>query len=391
MSAASQKPRALILLPEAPFPVIGGGPLRTASIVTFLAERYRLTAVHFRLEGEPDPALQYPAGMLAASHTIELPQHSKAFVPRLLRNLRRAIEGVPPLVDRFGGQAQRLQEILGGDEYDLIWVEHFWAAGYVDTLQKHARKLVLDLHNVESAYFESLLGNSSLLHRPLLRHFAARAHELEQRLLERFPLVLTTSAADAARLLHRNLKVLPNTIPWHALPQVDVTQSLAMTGNFAYHPNQQGLHWFLDQCWPEILRSYPACRLRLIGKEIRYAANRAPNVDFVGPVADAIEEIAASAVAIVPLLSGSGTRLKILEAWAAGTAVVSTSLGAEGLEGKDGVHLSIADGGVNFARQVCLLLGEEGRRRELARQARQLYEERYVWGRAHQILSELNL
>jgi glycosyltransferase involved in cell wall biosynthesis len=139
------------------------------------------------------------------------------------------------------------------------------------------------------------------------------------------------------------------------------------------------------------LRSYPACRLRLIGKEIRYAANRAPNVDFVGPVADAIEEIAASAVAIVPLLSGSGTRLKILEAWAAGTAVVSTSLGAEGLEGKDGVHLSIADGGVNFARQVCLLLGEEGRRRELARQARQLYEERYVWGRAHQILSELNL
>ncbi len=380
---------ALVILPEAPYPVIGGGPLRTASILEGLAGRFEITAVHFRLSGDPDPARFYPPGLLHASHTLELPVHPKTFLPRLTRNLRRAWLGVPPLIDRFA--SQNLLPVLTGNHFELIWLEHFWLATYADVLKPHAAKLAINLHNVESAYYTSLAEASPLHHRPLLRHFAAKARDYEKALLPLFDHVVTASVADAERIEHPAITVIPNTIPYHPVPNEQRSDSLAFTGNFAYTPNQQALRWFLSSVWPMLLRRLPDLRLRLIGKEIHYAHSAAPNIDYVGPVEDAVREIAKSRVAIVPLRSGSGTRLKILEAFASSTPVVSTSIGAEGLDAMPGEHFLRADTATSFFHSVLELFENEGGSSRLAESARKLYESRYTWQSAQQILARMDL
>ncbi len=394
MSAVSTKPAALILLPEAPYPAIGGGPLRSASIIEFLAAKYDLEAIHFRLAGDADPAEMYPRGYLAASHTLDLPHHSKQFWPKLRRNAWRGWRGIPPLVDRFSGFDERVREIAGDRRFDLVWIEHFWAAPYGGVLRGRAAKLVIDLHNVESQYFTSMAVDASVSHRLLLERFSRCALEMERRLLPGFDLVVTTSEEDRRRVGGCVSAVVPNTIPWRALPDVEKSESIVFSGNFAYQPNQQALAWFLAGSWPRIRKARPGCRLRLVGKELAYArsvAGRAECIDFVGPVEDAVLSIAESRVAIVPLLAGSGTRLKILEAWAAGTAVVSTRIGAEGLGAADDEQIKIADGEEEFAQSVLDLFDNKGASSRLAQSARLLYEARYTWESAREILLELDL
>ena len=365
--------------------------MRMASIVQGLADQFELTAIHYRLEGEPDPALSYPPKLLKESHVLTIPQHAKSFLPRLARNLVRAARGVPPLIDRFSRQEEAIGRIVSGRSWDVIWMEHFWVAPYAKLLRPHGKKLVVDLLNIESVYYQSLAGASSVLHRPLLHRFANQARRYEEELLKDFDLVVTTSPDDAGRLVHPNLLVLPNTIPFHAAPSEPRTETLVFTGNFAYTPNQQGLDWFLNQVWPIVLREKPGLRLRLVGKEIHYARSSAPNIDYVGPVEDAVVEIARSEVVIVPLQSGSGTRLKILEAFAACTPVVSTSIGAEGLEAIPGQHFKLADSPDSFAQAVVELFDNRDERSRLAEEGRRLYEARYTWRSARKILSELDL
>lgn len=397
MSAASPKRKALIILPEAAYPVAGGGPLRTACILEFLATRFDLDAIHFRLSGDPDPFAQYPDGMIDRRAIIDLPLHSKAFLPRLLRNLLRGVRGVPPLVDRFSGQNKPIAAFLKGRQYDLVWCEHFWTAPYAPLLRPHAQKLVLDLHNIESEYFRLAAEAAKPSESWLWRRFHQVALAAERKLIPQFDIALTTSQADADRIQHAQPKraaVIPNTIPSQAPPQVQPTHSIAFSGNFAYTPNFDGMRWFVKSVWPRLFLTHPELRLRVIGKEaelVRPLFTSLERVDIVGPVANAVEEIAKSQIAVAPLLVGSGTRLKILEAWAAGAAVVSTSLGAEGLDARPGVHLEIADTPENFALQIGELLQCETERLKIIDAARKLFEARFTWSHGHNLLAELEL
>ncbi len=397
MSAASAKRKALIILPEAAYPVAGGGPLRTACILEFLTTHFDLDAIHFRLSGDPDPFVHYPDGMIARRTIIDLPLHSKAFFPRLFRNLLRGLRGLPPLMDRFSGQNKPIAAFLHGQHYDLAWCEHFWTAPYAPLLRPHANRLILDLHNIESEYFRL----ATLVAKPseswLWRRFHQVALEAERRLIPQFDTTLTTSQTDASRIQHaqpQQVAVIPNTIPFQAPLPVQPAHSIAFSGNFAYAPNFEGMRWFAKFVWPRLFLTHPALSLRVIGKEaelVRPLFTSLERVDIVGPVANAVEEIAKSKIAVAPLLVGSGTRLKILEAWAAGAAVVSTPIGAEGLDAQPGVHLEIADTPQNFALHIGELLQNETKRRKIVHAARNLLEDRFTWPRAHNLLAELEL
>lgn len=398
MSSVPLKPSALIVLPEAPYPTRGGGALRSACIVEYLALRYQLHAITFRLEGQQDPAERFPLGSLSSSLAINLPHHSKSFRARAWRNAFRALRGAPPLMERFGGQQKRIQPYMDGRFFDLVWLEHFWIAPYATLFRPHTAKLVLDLHNIESQLFHSLAANENVAIRPILQHFGACSERLERQWLPHFDHVVTSSQPDvlhAKGLGAKRVECVPNTIPWRNLGSGEErSQSIVFSGNFEYQPNQQGLRWFLRQCWPAILQQLPHLRLRLVGVGIEFAALHAAgstNVDFVGPVEDAVAEIARSLVAIVPLLAGSGTRLKILEAWAAGTAVVSTPIGAEGLEIAGTEVVKIAPTPAAFTQSVVGLVQNEVERSRLATQARLLYERAYTWNSAHLRLANMSL
>jgi glycosyltransferase involved in cell wall biosynthesis len=137
--------------------------------------------------------------------------------------------------------------------------------------------------------------------------------------------------------------------------------------------------------WPGLRERWPDLVWRLVGRNpaaVSRWTRGDPRIEVTGPVENAVAELARSEVAVVPLLAGSGTRLKILEAWAAGLPVVSTTLGAEGLPVRDGCHLLLADTASDFASAVSRLLDDAALREQVAHAGRSLWEREFTWERA---------
>ncbi len=217
---------------------------------------------------------------------------------------------------------------------------------------------------------------------------------MERRWLPRFDVVLAASAADAGRAAElgagRRAHVYPNALPSMPQPAAAEKEMILFSGNMEYHPNLAAVRHFRECIWPLLRSRHPGLTWRLVGRNAdavsRYTRGD-PRIEVRGAVENAVEAIAEARVVIVPLLSGSGTRLKILEAWAAGRAVVSTTLGAEGLDARSGEHLLIADGPESFAAAVSSLLDSKEQRGRLGASGRRLYEQRFTWPAAWAALS----
>jgi glycosyltransferase involved in cell wall biosynthesis len=179
--------------------------------------------------------------------------------------------------------------------------------------------------------------------------------------------------------------VYPNALPWVPQPERVDELVVVFSGNMEYHPNRSAVRFFRSGIWPILRARWPALIWRLVGKNpaavSRFTAGD-PRIEVIGPVDDAIRELARARVAVVPLLAGSGTRFKILEAWSAGVAVVSTTIGAEGLPAHDGENLLVADGGPAFAAAVTRVLENTNLRRQLGESGRSLWERELTWERA---------
>jgi glycosyltransferase involved in cell wall biosynthesis len=149
-------------------------------------------------------------------------------------------------------------------------------------------------------------------------------------------------------------------------------------------PNIDGIRWFVQESWPQITRACPDARLKILGKgappEVQALAG--PGIEVTGFVEDLRPHLASAAAVVVPLRLGGGTRLKIVEAMAMARPVVSTTLGAEGIDARPGGELVIADAPDAFAAAVAHLLQEPAAGARLGSAARRLAEERYSWERA---------
>ena len=149
--------------------------------------------------------------------------------------------------------------------------------------------------------------------------------------------------------------------------------NLAIVANFTYGPNIEGLRWFLQDVWPLI----SGARLHVVGPGSELLGEELPHVTFCGYVADLRAMYSMSAVALVPLLSGSGTRIKAIEAMVHGLAVVGTSKGFEGINAQPGVHALIADDHREFAAHVGRLLNDSAAAAELGRRGREFVKEHF--------------
>jgi glycosyltransferase involved in cell wall biosynthesis len=383
--------KALFLTPEAPYPPAGGGALRSASLLEYLARRYRLDVVVFR---EPGAAVHFPPGLADSVQVIDLPFHARHFAAKSVRNAGRLWRRVPPLVDRFSGFGDRVAAALRHRSYALAVVEHFWCAPYWDQVAPVSAHTVLDLHNIESVLHQRCgaaeMGPAALAH----RWFYSPCVRMERRWWPRYSQLLVASAADAelvrATCPQVNPSVYPNSIPLVARPVCAEENVIVFSGNMEYHPNVMAVRFFRQEIWPRLRRRWPQLIWRLVGKNahaVRKYTDGDERIQTTGPVDDAITELARGKVAVVPLLAGSGTRLKIMEAWAAARAVVSTSLGAEGLESRHGRNILLADDPADFADAVSKLLESAELRTRIAAAGRVLYEENYTWESAWEKLN----
>jgi glycosyltransferase involved in cell wall biosynthesis len=383
---SDNRPAALILAPEAPYPLAGGGALRTASLLEYLARTHAVDLIVFQQPGAPDPRTLIPPGLTRQISVIPLPAHRRTLAAKAVRNAVRVARAVPPLVDRFAGFEDRIREAVDGRRYQIGLIEHFWCAPYYDQLAAACDQTVLDLHNIESLLHArcGLVESSAAAFAHRVFHKASL--ELERSLLPRFTQVLATSESDAAAARaiapDAHVSVYCNAIPWTPVPPRAEEDVIVFSGNMEYHPNISAVRFFRGEIWPGLRERWPELVWRLVGRNawaVRRYTSGDSRIEVQGEVDDAVKELARAKVAVAPLLTGSGTRLKIIEAWAAGVPVVSTSLGAEGLPGRDGEHLLLADGAVAFADAVSRLLACSESRLRLGSAGRLLMEKEFTW------------
>jgi glycosyltransferase involved in cell wall biosynthesis len=187
--------------------------------------------------------------------------------------------------------------------------------------------------------------------------------------------------------------VVPNGVDLEHFQPTDRPRdptSIVFTGSIDYRPNTDAVTYFVREIFPQIIQGHPDATFMVVGmrppEQVKSLAGR--NVIVTGQVPDVRPYLARASVVIAPLRMGSGTRLKLLGAMAMGAAVVSTTLGCEGLAVRGGEHLLVADQPHLFARDVVRLLNDPGLASELGRQGRALVEREYGWASAAQRLDE---
>jgi glycosyltransferase involved in cell wall biosynthesis len=387
---------ALFISPEAPYPLAGGGALRSASLLNFLASRYSLDMVVFREPRAADPRVHLPPGLVRRVHIIDLPAHARHPIARAARNAGRLVRRVPPLMDRFAGFGAQIGAAVRGQRYELAVVEHFWCAPYWEQAAAVSDATILDLHNIESILHARCADASSGTQAFAHRAFQKICRNLEEEWLPKFTYLLAASEPDAELLRTisptRNVWVYPNSIPRVPAPSRREEDAIVFSGNLEYHPNVSAVSYFREAIWPQLRAQWPGLVWRLIGKNPQAVARIIAGdsrIEVGGPVADAVAELARAKVAIVPVLAGSGTRVKIIEAWAAGVPVVSTSLGAEGLNAQAGQHLLLADSAPGFRDAVSSLLASPEMRNRIGRAGRYLFECEFTWEAAWKCLQFL--
>lgn len=285
------------------------------------------------------------------------------------------------------GMAPVIREaLLHGPAVAII--EHDFAA-LVRRVIPQATPCVLATQNVTSAYYR-LRGESQ--HGIQKRAAMMQATLMErylQRWLPEFQSVIAVSLDDAAEfrtVTRGRIDIVPNGSDASATSLVPVragSQTVLFTGTMSHPPNHDGIRWFHNKIWPVVRNAIPTARLAVVGRSPRQAVRDLgsgdPSTIVTGAVESMVPYYEDAAIVVAPLRSGGGTRLKILDAFAAGRAVVSTTVGCAGLEVNDGVHLHIADDPGEFAGKVIRLLNHPQEAARLAYAGRRLLQAKYDW------------
>lgn len=378
--------KILVVARALPRPTWGAGT-RNYHLLRALARKHDVSLLALVDAHESD---QSAATHLKAHTRTVLQVEAPAFGPKRMNQIKSLAQGRSYLLDLHSlpGAQEALDDELAQHAYDAVLFEGLFVSGY--RVPKHVR-IILDEHNIEH----------ELLRRSYQRgHGVARRgfNWLEYRRLKpreiawcrRADLVFVTSEREQkimrALLPENNVQVVPNGVDVDAFSPdstvAAVRGRIVFTASFDYYPNVQGALFFAERCWPRIREAIPEATWHLVGRRPTpdiLRLGELPGVTVTGDVPAIQPHLSEAQVAIVPLLTGAGTRLKILEALSMQKAVVSTALGAEGIDCIPGKHLLLADEPVVFADTVVELLKNPARQASLGEAGRALVEEQYSW------------
>jgi glycosyltransferase involved in cell wall biosynthesis len=283
---------------------------------------------------------------------------------------------------------KKLVEILKKDQYDIVQVEYLPMAIYRSVIRKHSNaKIIYRSHNIEHMIWARIAANTKNPVKKLyLAYLTKKLKKFELSTLDQFDGVTTVSHVDAAYFNQLGYSIPILNVPFgvdvkkYEIKPVDFEfPSLFHLGAMNWMPNEEGIRWFLENCWPMIHQSFPDLKFYLAGRWMPdwLIQVKLPNVEVLGEVPDAMDFMRSKAVMIVPLFSGSGIRVKIVEGMALGKAIISTEIGAEGIEFQSGEHLLIAQTPAEFLQAIdkCINSREECDR--LGQNARRLIEEKH--------------
>jgi sugar transferase (PEP-CTERM/EpsH1 system associated) len=380
-----------------PYPPHGGVLQRGYNIIRELGRWSRvhlLAFVHPDVLPTPDTLEESRRVLGGLCETVEYfdlwPKRSPAHKAAALAG--GLLSTVPFSVVAHGSAGFRtsVQRAIGGSRFDVIHVDTIALTPFVDLGPARPAPTVLTHHNIESQLMER---RSEVEARRLARWFLAReARKLaayESAVSPAYDVNIFMSAQDQA-LLERRVPgvrgaVVPNgvDVAYFTPDGSEPEPSLIYTGGMNMFANRDAVVFFLEEIWPAVAAAVPQARFYAVGqdppREVEAMAARDPRVVVTGYVDDIRPYVRRAAVYVVPLRVGGGTRLKVLDAMASGKAIVSTSIGCEGLDVTPGAHLLVADSPEEFVRTTVTLLTDRARQRALGDAARARVEERYAW------------
>lgn len=380
--------KTLIIAPFSPYPLVFGGAIRLYHVIKMFAAISDVTVLAYNTVKDKASTIRHLESICERAVLVD-----GAPLETGRKWLLQAQGLLGPKSFQYHSFYTRhfqsqIDALLQTQRYDWIVVEQS-QMGFFNARQPGAIH-ILDLQNIEYELLDRRAQvQSNLPKRVALTIEAAKFKRQELAICEQYDLVCTPSEREAEHLrsiLKRpQVECLANSIDPEFFPrrtEMPVTNEIAFVGTTHVDANRDGLIYFMEQIFPLIERQVPDVHFSIVGgkppAEIRAFGQR-PNVEVTGFVDDVRPYMARAKALVVPLRSGGGTRLKILEGLSFGVPTVSTSVGAEGIDLTDGKDILIGDTPQAFASHVVRLLQDEKLCRHLADAGRQLVEEHYSW------------
>lgn len=295
--------------------------------------------------------------------------------------------------------AKKIKQLIKASDYQILHFDHLHMAQYV-YLSNGRQKCFLDEHNIEYLIWERYLSlEKNILKKILFLVESKKMKAFERSISMRCDLCSVVSKEDenVLKLLSPSAKinVISNgvDVEYFAPIKAEIEpDSLVFTGSMNWLPNENAMLYFCGEIFPLILKKTPSVRLYIVGhnpthKILRLAVNN-QNIIVTGSVDDIRPFIAKASVVIVPLRVGGGTRLKILEAMSMGKAIVSTSIGCEGIDVNDDENIIIADSPAVFSEAILKLFSDVCLRDKLGRAGRKLVCQKYSWSKIYECLNK---
>jgi glycosyltransferase involved in cell wall biosynthesis len=282
---------------------------------------------------------------------------------------------------------RKLVEILKAEDFDIIQVESIFLTPYLPIMRRFSNaKIVLRAPNIEHKIWERIYkATKTPFKRGYIKHLALTLKYYELNHINDYDAVSPVTEFDAEYFRENGLRKKCKGIPFGMNPPellsdvLEEKNTIFHIGSMNWHPNEQGIKWFLEECWDKIRQTTPNVQAYFAG---RYMPNWLKNtsiegVHIVGEVEDSIRFMTSKQIMVVPLLSGSGIRIKIIEAMSIGKTVIATTIAAEGIMYEDGKNIIIANSAEEFASAVKYCVENPDKCKSIGDEAYKLIAERY--------------
>jgi glycosyltransferase involved in cell wall biosynthesis len=379
--------KILLLCNKPPYPASEGGPMAMNSIITGLLEaghQVKILAVNsekFNIK-ESDIPDEYRKKTGIELIDVDLSiRPLKAFTNLFTRKSYH--------VERFISKEfrERLIKVLEKEQFDVVQLEMLYMAPYVDDIRAHSKAMiVLRAHNVEHKIWERIAKETKFfIKRWYINHLAKTLKEYELNALETVDGIAAITRKDAAFFRKYCSKPIID-IPFGVYPEeftpkyeIEGKPKFYHIGSMNWMPNEEGIHWFIDEVLPKTVEKVPNFVYHLAGRNMPewLTTMKDPHINVIGEVPDAKEFVTHHDVAIVPLLSGSGIRIKIIESMALGKTVITTRVGAEGILYDEEVNIIIAENKAKMVEAIRSLNENPEVAVRIGQAARKLVEETY--------------
>jgi polysaccharide biosynthesis protein PslH len=399
--------KILFLSQLLPYPPDAGAKVRSFYTLRYLAQKHQVTLLAFIRPGDPQSGLDYLKEICEEVHTVPIQRKWIKEIKSLAVSL---VNGKSFIIqrDNVPEMASKLTNLLENRRFDAVHADQLWMAQYAIKVKSSVPgiKLVLDEHNACYMIFKRLAEiEQNPIKRLFFEHEWRKLQRYEMETCAEFDHIVTVTQVDRdllSRLLaekgvdkhQATFSTIPICVDTQEIKTIRTKgQSYGVfhLGTMIYLPNITGILWFVHEVWPQILAKAPLATLTIAGKNPPPKIKKLENINhheairITGYLPDPIPYLEDAGVFIVPLLAGGGMRVKIIDAWRWGLPVVSTSIGAEGIDYIDGKNILIADSAEDFANAVVRVITEPDLAQRLRVNGRQWVEQHYEWRKVYPV------